>query len=209
MAYLKVKYKNGDSSRRLIAAKTKVAPLEATSTPRLELMAAVLAVKLAIPMKKILEVPETQIFYWTDSMNVLWWIKNKSRALKTFVGNRIAKIQKESSPTQWNYVKTDENPADLPSRGLTAEDLKESKLWWHRAEFLQYEENDWPKTKVTESETAANQLTKKKCDKKRWSTYQSTYQADTLLEKEEIRTNKIFNMVKTCENSSLAASIYQ
>ena len=58
MAYLKVKYKNGESSRRLVAAKTKVAPLEATNTPRLELMAAVPAVKLAIPMKRVLEIPE-------------------------------------------------------------------------------------------------------------------------------------------------------
>ena len=32
--YLEVKYKNGESSRRLAAAKTNVAPLEATSTPR-------------------------------------------------------------------------------------------------------------------------------------------------------------------------------
>ena len=101
--------------------KTKFAPLEATSTPRLELMAAVLAVKLAIPMKKVLEIPEKKIFHWMDSMNVLWWIKNRSRALKTFVGNRIAKIQKESSPTQWNYVKTDDNLADLPSRGFSAQ----------------------------------------------------------------------------------------
>ena len=45
-----------------------------------------------------------------------------SCALKTFVG--ISKIQKESSPTQWNYVKRDDNPADLPSRGLSAQDLK-------------------------------------------------------------------------------------
>ena len=118
---MKVKHKNGESSRRLVTAKTKFAPLEATSTPRLELMAAVLAVKLAIPMKKVLEIPEKEIFHWIDSANVLWWIKNRSRALRTFVGNRIAKIQKESSPTQWNYVKTDDNPADLPSRGFSAQ----------------------------------------------------------------------------------------
>ena len=118
---MKVKHKNGESSRRLVTAKTKFAPLEATSTPRLELMAAVLAVKLAIPMKKVLEIPEKKIFHWIDSMNVLWWIKNRSRALKTFVRNRIAKIQRESSPTQWNYVKTDDNPVDLPSQGFSAQ----------------------------------------------------------------------------------------
>ena len=63
-------------------------------------MAAVLAVKLAIPMKKVLEIPEKEIFHLIDSANVLWWIKNRSRALRTFVGNRIVTIQKESSPTQ-------------------------------------------------------------------------------------------------------------
>ena len=57
VAYLKVKYKIGESSRRSVAAKTKVAPLEATSTP----CATALAVKLAIPMKKVLEIPEKKI----------------------------------------------------------------------------------------------------------------------------------------------------
>ena len=33
VVYLKVKYKNEESSRRLVAAKTKAAPLEVTSTP--------------------------------------------------------------------------------------------------------------------------------------------------------------------------------
>ena len=72
VVYLKVKYKNGESSRRLVAAKTKAVLLEATSTPRLELMAAVLAVELAIPMNKVQEIPEKKIFYWIDSMNVCW-----------------------------------------------------------------------------------------------------------------------------------------
>ena len=72
MTYSEIEYKNVEPSRRLVAAKTEVAPLEAASIPRLELMAAVLAVKLTIPMKKVLEIPEKKIFYWIDTMNVLW-----------------------------------------------------------------------------------------------------------------------------------------
>ena len=116
VTYLKVKYKNGES-RRLAVAKTKVVSMEATSISKIELMAAVLTVKLAIPMKKVLAMPEKKIFYGTNSMNILWSIKNRSCALKMF---RVAKIQKESSPTQWKYVKTDNNPADLPSRSFSA-----------------------------------------------------------------------------------------
>ena len=116
VTYLKVKYKNGES-RRLAVAKTKVVSMEATSISKIELMAAVLTVKLAIPMKKVLAMPEKKIFYGINSMNILWSIKNRSCALKMF---RIAKIQKESLPTQWKYVKTDNNPADLPSRSFSA-----------------------------------------------------------------------------------------
>ena len=38
------------------------------------------------------------------------------------------------------FWKADDNPADLPSRGLSGQDLKGSKLWWCESEFLQYEE---------------------------------------------------------------------
>ena len=53
-------------------------------------------------------------------MNALQSIKNKKGALKRFVGNRIANMLTELLPTQWNYIKTDDNPAYLPSTGLAA-----------------------------------------------------------------------------------------
>ena len=40
IVYLKVIYQSGSASSRLVAAKTRIAPLAATSIPRLELMAA-------------------------------------------------------------------------------------------------------------------------------------------------------------------------
>ena len=48
---------------------------------------------------------------------------------------------------------------------MSAQDLKESKLWWCRAEFLQYEEDSWPRSRVIETTTATNALTKKKSNK--------------------------------------------
>ena len=76
--------------------------------------------------------------------------------------------------------KTDDNPADLFSRGLTARDLKESKLWWYRAQFLQYEAESCPRSRVIETTSATNEMTKKKSEKKnkkQWVT-KSTCQAD-------------------------------
>ena len=46
------------------------------------------------------------------------------RQFKPFVANRIREIQEKTSPQQWRYVSTKENPADAMSRGLTAEEFK-------------------------------------------------------------------------------------
>ena len=37
------------------------------------------------------------------------------------------------------------NPADLGSMGVTAEQLKEGKLWWEDPQWLREGENNWPK----------------------------------------------------------------
>ena len=80
------------------------------------------------------------------------------------------------------FWKTDDNPADLPSRGLSGQDLKGSKPWWCGSEFLQYEEYSLPSSRVIETTTETNELTKKKSVKKRWVTTESTYQADISLQ---------------------------
>ena len=96
--YLVVQYQNGDTSQKLVAAKTKVAPLSTVSIPRLELMAAVLSLHLANTVAEVYKVDQMNVNYWTDSKNVLWWVRNRSRKFKPFVANRISEIQNLSSP---------------------------------------------------------------------------------------------------------------
>ena len=47
VAYQRTEYKDGSITVRMIASKTKVAPIKAVSIPRMELMGAVLSVKLS------------------------------------------------------------------------------------------------------------------------------------------------------------------
>ncbi|CAC5420524.1 unnamed protein product [Mytilus coruscus] len=97
-------YKSGTISTKLIAAKSRVAPLISVSIPRLELMTAVLVLKLARSVKHVLEVPEDNMTFW-------------SREYKPFVANRIGEIHTPSHPKQWRHMPTKVNSADLVSRG--------------------------------------------------------------------------------------------
>ncbi|GFW05262.1 uncharacterized protein TNCV_3357811 [Trichonephila clavipes] len=56
--------------------------------------------------------------------------------LKTFVQNRVAKIQ-ELYPNQlWRHVPSDQNPADLVSREVDPDKLLQQNLWFNGPTFL-------------------------------------------------------------------------
>ncbi|GFX58384.1 integrase catalytic domain-containing protein [Trichonephila clavipes] len=67
---------------------------------------------------------------WTDSNIVLAWIQRAPEQLKTFIGNRIKIMQRLTQNCQWNHVSSNENPADLISRGLNASDISSKQLWF-------------------------------------------------------------------------------
>ena len=144
VAYLRNVYVNGDVSSRFVMAKAKVAPLSATSIPRLELMGAVIAIRLATSVAKALEIAMDSVVFWSDSMNVLWWIRTHSRILKPFVANRVSEIQAGSSPSQWMYVPTSLNPADVVSRGQSSAAIAQNDLWWSGPPYLVQHEESWP-----------------------------------------------------------------
>ena len=66
----------------------------------------------------------------------LSWISQPPNTWKTFVRNRVAKIQTIVPSDRWGHVKGKNNPADLPSRGVTADVLLDSSLWWRGPEWL-------------------------------------------------------------------------
>ena len=78
VVYEKFVYHSGKQSCRLIAAKSRVAPLRTMSIPRVELTAAALGARLTASITSVLNLKPDQITYWSDSMNVLWPIRNPS-----------------------------------------------------------------------------------------------------------------------------------
>jgi hypothetical protein len=60
--------------------------------PRLELQAAVLAVKVDEIARCELDVSLMESVFWTDSTTVLQYIANAGKRFQTFVANRVAVI---------------------------------------------------------------------------------------------------------------------
>uniref|UniRef100_A0A1U7XZ01 Uncharacterized protein LOC104241631 n=1 Tax=Nicotiana sylvestris TaxID=4096 RepID=A0A1U7XZ01_NICSY len=81
---------------------------------------------------------------WSDSTVVLGWINSKASNYHTFVANRISDIQQITSTEQWKHVRSEENPADLISRGLTPKGLINNQFWFYGPRFLHGSETMWP-----------------------------------------------------------------
>lgn len=111
---------NGYVKISLICSKTKVAPLNTISLPRLELCGPVLATGLAQKVTLALKLNILQRYFWTDSTIVLSWLAFPYTNWNVFVANRIAKIQQLSNSNQCRHVKGQDNPAGMASRGTTA-----------------------------------------------------------------------------------------
>lgn len=60
-------------SIRIVASKTRVAPVKQITLPRLELCAAHLVVKLLIKIKAALDIQHIVMHGWSDSTIVLAW----------------------------------------------------------------------------------------------------------------------------------------
>lgn len=140
--YMRSTYKDGHVEVRLIASKSRVAPLKKQSIPRLELLGAVILSRLVNTVVKALpnKVPVT---YWVDSMTVLCWIKHE-KLWKQYVNHRVNEIRQLTKKDDWRFCPGTENPADLPTRGLSGAELQNNQLWWNGPEFLQSPETKWP-----------------------------------------------------------------
>ena len=138
-------FSNGVKSS-LAVAKNKVAPLKKLTLPNLELDAALLGTRLVSTVLKALPDihPPVTIQMWSDSQDVLYWLISKKK-LPVFVSNRVKVINEfaDQHHATWSYCPTKDNPADLLTRGIPADQVLSSSLWVSGPSWIN-EQSSWP-----------------------------------------------------------------
>ena len=144
-AYGATVYLSNGIETTLVMAKTRIAPVKSLTLPQLELMGAVIGSRLADHVNSVFNCQN--VTFWSDSSIVLNWLKTK-KPLKRFIANRIREIQELSNKHEWRYCPTECNPADLLTRGIKAEQFKNSAIWRQGPKWLTDHEQ-WPKSIVS------------------------------------------------------------
>ena len=114
------------------------------SVARYELEAAVMAAELHRELLDALDLVVNKSALWSDSATVLSWLANTTRRPKVFVYNRKREILRNTDASQWNYVNTLCNPADLATRNRSPAKASTDYLWISGPKFLYLEEDKWP-----------------------------------------------------------------
>ena len=141
VTYLRAADGSGKVYCSLVMKKARVAPLKYINIPRMELVAAILSVKINVMVRK--KFPATGEVFWIDSEAVLGYIRNQSRKFKVFVANRVEIIRGNSCVSKWFHVNTKINPADYCSKGIDVNNTKATETWFNGPSFLWQSESIW------------------------------------------------------------------
>ena len=128
-------YPDGEATCAFLMGKGYIAHRKRT-VPQLEMLAAVVAVKLDELLRKILTLTILRSHLWSDSTVMLLSIYSTKKKFPVFMANRLAEIEETMSKADWKYVLTNVNPTDDISKGLVTKSFVQRSKWLTGPEFL-------------------------------------------------------------------------
>jgi len=146
LVYIRWEMADGSFQCRLVAGKTRVAPKNIRLTvPRMELQAALLAVRLAARVQTAMQMEFNDIRYFTDNTSVLGMIRSDSGSMVEFVGTRVSEIKSKSDPEkEWFWLETSRNLADMGTRkAVKPAEMGEGSDYQDGMEWMRRPEEEW------------------------------------------------------------------
>lgn len=128
----------------IVRAKTKVAPLNPISIPRMELQGALLGTRLAMDVEKNHSIKVTSRVFWTDSRTVLSWLQGDPKQYRQFVSFRVGEILESTNTNEWRWIPGKMNVADDATKWSNTLDINSTNRFLSGPPFLRQNETDWP-----------------------------------------------------------------
>jgi hypothetical protein len=150
LAYLRWQMADGTVQCWLLASKTRVSPKCKIWVPRMELVGALLAVRLARKIRDSLQAELEAVRYFTDSTAVLGMILRESATYQEFVGTRVSEIRTKSDPeTEWFWIPGELNIADMGTRPkVLPRDMESGTPYQEGLPWMKEPPETWPTKKT-------------------------------------------------------------
>uniref|UniRef100_A0A1I7X800 Integrase catalytic domain-containing protein n=1 Tax=Heterorhabditis bacteriophora TaxID=37862 RepID=A0A1I7X800_HETBA len=142
VTYLRINH-NNKVTTDILFTKNRLCPIQGMTIPKLELMALLVGSRMVRFLHEQLDITISETYIWSDSSCALHWL-NITKDLPRFISNRVKEILKISDFTSFRHLPSQDNPADIITRGMIPEELVDSKLWWNGPSWLLQSKDLWP-----------------------------------------------------------------
>ena len=146
-AYARWTLLDGSRVTNLIMSKAKLGPLtHKGEVVKNELSGATYAARLKCWIMEHTNVDFGDHVHFLDSRIVQDMIVKESYGFNTFAGLRVGEIQKKTDIMRWLHIPSEENIADILTKGATPDQLRPGTVWQHGPAWLVCDEDYWPVT---------------------------------------------------------------
>ena len=141
---------------RLIMAKSRIAPMNKVSTPRMELNGAVLSKRCRGVIQKEMRYKFDRVIHLVDSETVLQMLHKTSCRFQIYEGVRVGEIQSamKGNLGEWAWIAGSDNTADWLTRGRVPKDLDHNSDWFQGPPSLRRPYQEWNIRYCTPSDEA-------------------------------------------------------
>ena len=145
--YARVAVASGYSCH-LVTAKSKL--VTRSTVPRAELKAVTMGASLGHVVKECFGELVGRVTYVTDSAIALAWINQDQRPLKCGIRNAVIEVRRLSEVGDWRHVESENNPADIGTRSISADDLLQCDAWFTGMDWMKGAREDMPLKKAAD-----------------------------------------------------------